>query len=1003
MTAVRSFATLVLTLVVLLLAGGSPAGAATATITVNSTGDTNARDGVLTLREAMLLATGGLTVGTLDSGECAQVSASTYTPPCSTTDSIGAASADTIAVPAGTITLAAVLPTLSTGNDTISGAGPASSIVDGVTKTFNCFLISGESSDNNKISGLQIKRCADGVRIELGADANTIGGTTAGERNVISDNNVGVRIDGSATTGNAVSGNYMGTDVTGTLDLGNTGDGVWISDAPSNTIGGTAASARNVISGNDIDGVRISGTAASGNLVQGNYLGTDVSGTLDVGNTWDGVLISGAPSNTIGGTAAGARNVISGNNSNGVFINGAGATGNLVQGNFIGTDVTGTLDVGNSANGVDISLAPSNTVGGTAAGARNVISGNNQSGIRIGDAGATGNLVQGNFIGTDVTGALDLGNNNSGVLINDVPTNTIGGTAAGARNVISGNDSNGVEIRFAGATGNLVQGNYIGTDVTGSLDLGNTSHGVMINGAPSNTIGGTAAGARNVISGNNLDGVMITEAGATGNLVQGNYIGTKSDGVGALGNTLDGVFSAAPGNTIGGTTPSARNVISGNDVNGVVIAGATGNLVQRNYIGTDVTGALDVGNTFDGVLITGSSNTIGGTTAGARNVISGNDSNGVEIRFAGATGNLVQGNYIGTDVTGSLDLGNTSHGVMINGAPSNTIGGTAAGARNTIAFNGGDGVFADPTAGTGNAIDPNSIHSNTGLGIDLGVDGVTANDLNDPDVGANNLQNFPVVTSALCCGAGGTVITGSLNSTAGTMFALEFFTNPACDPSGNGEGQSFLGSASVTTVNNDAAISVTVGPAAIGSFVTATATDPANNTSEFSACRIVQLDTDGDGTPDSNDNCPLAPNTGQYNLVHPLTPAGDACENPDHDPWVDAVDNCPDVGTPWVVPLDDNPDCDGFPRTTQQGARGPESFIGTDPDVACGVNAWPVDINDNLKAELSDILAYIPVFGTTAPPPPSAYNPRFDLNADNKVGLQDILMFIPFFGYTCTP
>ncbi|MDO8615222.1 MAG: thrombospondin type 3 repeat-containing protein [Dehalococcoidia bacterium] len=162
-------------------------------------------------------------------------------------------------------------------------------------------------------------------------------------------------------------------------------------------------------------------------------------------------------------------------------------------------------------------------------------------------------------------------------------------------------------------------------------------------------------------------------------------------------------------------------------------------------------------------------------------------------------------------------------------------------------------------------------------------------------------------------------------------------------------------------------------------------------------------DPEPDGAADADDNCPDTPNANQANNVHPGTPSGDACDNPDGDPWMDVVDGCPDVSTAWQTPPDDNPDCDGFPRTTQQGMRGPESFIGTNPDLACGVNAWPVDIDNDHEAGLSDILRYIPVFNTNAPPPASAYNPRFDLNADNKIGLSDILMFIPFFNITCTP
>jgi titin len=289
-------------------------------------------------------------------------------------------------------------------------------------------------------------------------------------------------------------------------------------------------------------------------------------------------------------------------------------------------------------------------------------------------------------------------------------------------------------------------------------------------------------------------------------------------------------------NTIGGTAPGARNVISGNRVG--VLPGLNGNLVQGNFIGTDVTGTAALGNSSDGVTFgsVSNSNTIGGTAAGACNVISGNQLNGVRIAGARTNGNVVQGNFIGTQMDGTSPLGNTGHGLLITVFTSmNTIGGTAMGAGNTIVFNGGDGVFVDSTAGTNNAILSNSIFSNTGLGIDLGADGVTPNDPGDGDTGANNLQNFPVLTSA-SSSVGGTTIAGTLNSTPNTTFRLEFYSNAAGDPSGFGEGETFIGSTMVTTDgsgNNSFTVTFPITVPA-GHVITATATDPGNNTSEFS-------------------------------------------------------------------------------------------------------------------------------------------------------------------------
>ena len=311
-----------------------------------------------------------------------------------------------------------------------------------------------------------------------------------------------------------------------------------------------------------------------------------------------------------------------------------------------------------------------------------------------------------------------------------------------------------------------------------------------------------------------------------------------------IGNSCDGVGIgvASPNNIIGGSTAEARNVISGNGSNGVNIFGflATGNLVQGNLIGTDVTGTIALGNTR-GIWVSTAANTIGGITATERNVISGNTgssrfSRGIRIYGMGATGNKIQGNLIGTDVTGIRDLGNLIDGVAVtDGASNNAIGGAVNGARNTIAFNGGDGIFVE--TGTGNAILGNSILSNMGLGIDLGSDGVTPNDTGDGDAGTNGLQNFPVIISAI---AGSTTVKATLNSTANYIFRLELFSNSSCDASGNGEGANFIGVSSDVTTDEAGNHTVTINLSTtvpVGHFVTATVTDPNNNTSEFSACR----------------------------------------------------------------------------------------------------------------------------------------------------------------------
>lgn len=594
---------------------------------------------------------------------------------------------------------------------------------------------------------------------------------------------------------------------------------------------------------NRFSGYGINTDSFSGLLVAGNYIGTDAAGNAASPNGSGGIRVN-VGGVTIGGTSAAARNVISGNTGNGIDVVSGGAT---IQGNFIGTNTAGTAAVPNTVDGIKIS-GGSGTVGGTAAGAGNVISGNNgaslPAGVGVYITGGNGSQVQGNLIGTSASGTVRLPNQ-LGIIIDGAANNTIGGTSAAARNIISGNTVLGLEIVNAGATNNLVQGNFIGTDITGTVALGN-GNGVngdgidvgQIGTGPSNvTIGGTAPGAGNLISGNFFEGILLFND-LKGVNVQGNLIGTDVTGHVSLGSQRVGIFinTTTPGAaTIGGTTAAARNIISGNEDGLELNTQSTGITIQGNFIGTDITGTAAIPNTDSGMFVSTNNTIIGGTAAGAGNVISGNGGDGIGFGNA-VTGNLVQGNFIGTKADGTSALGNAVNGVdFFTGASGNTVGGTTAGAGNVIAFNSRAGVAV--VTGTGNAIEGNSIFNNSGLGIDLSPTGVNANDACDGDSGPNNLQNFPVLTSA-AAGATNTTIQGTLNSTAGTQFRIEFFSNAACDPSGYGQGKVFVGSTNVTTDGLcNANINFIVPNASInGQFITATATDANNNTSEFSAC-----------------------------------------------------------------------------------------------------------------------------------------------------------------------
>jgi parallel beta-helix repeat protein len=317
--------------------------------------------------------------------------------------------------------------------------------------------------------------------------------------------------------------------------------------------------------------------------------------------------------------------------------------------------------------------------------------------------GATDNIVSGNYIGTDASGTADLGNGFDGINVTG-QNNTVGGDTASDRNVISGNGSDGVST----SAYNTVSGNYIGTDANGTQDLGNDRYGVDIIG-DQNTIGGDTAGERNVISGNPSG--VVSYAG-NNNTISGNYIGTDASGTEALGNSGDGVHIRGRNNTVGGDTDGERNIISGNyDGVTILFSGATGNTISGNYIGTDASGTKDLGNTGGGVGIGGQNNTVGGDADGERNVISGNGGAGISIADAD---NTISGNYIGTNADGTEALGNGGNGVYISSQ--NSI----VGPDNIISGNDEDGVHI---ASADNTVSGNYIGTDANGTQDLGNGG----------------------------------------------------------------------------------------------------------------------------------------------------------------------------------------------------------------------------------------------------------------------------------------
>ena len=460
------------------------------------------------------------------------------------------------------------------------------------------------------------------------------------------------------------------------------------------------------------DGIRIQGPGGT-NIIQGNYLGTDTTGTNALGNVEGGIYVYRSSGNLIGGTNVAARNVISGGNRNGVYLDDssqpAAGTGNVVAGNYIGIAADGSRPLGNTNNGVYIYTAPGNLIGGAAAGSGNVISGNAISGVYLFGTGSTSNVIQGNLIGTDATGSLVVSNGVDGVTINGVPGNTVGG-AGGARNVISGNRSRGVLIVNSGAVSNLVLNNYLGTDLTGRSALANHTNGVAISGTSGNTVYG------NLISGNLQSGVLLIQSGANNNWVAGNWIGPDATGTNALGNSFNGVsVDGVSGNRIGGTNAGDGNLISGNLQSGVSLSNPGGgtNLIQGNWIGTDSTGLRALANAGAGIWITVPGNVIGGAATNARNLISGNSQSGIFLQSAAASNNVVQGNWLGTDVSGAAALGNgllgTYSAISLSNAPNNLIGGPVPAVGNVISASGDKGIVLNGAGAVSNAIQGNLI------------------------------------------------------------------------------------------------------------------------------------------------------------------------------------------------------------------------------------------------------------------------------------------------------
>jgi hypothetical protein len=651
----------------------------------------------------------------------------------------------------------------------------------------------------------------------------------------------GVTLDAGRVT---VVGNYIGLELDGTTAASNGGNGLTINaSSTDDIIGGTGVGTApsNVIAANRGNGIAIDGSRH--NLVTNNFIGTDASGTMGRGNGGNGILLTdGARSNTLGGTASaeapgtkppnftGARppqgNVISGNGGNGALLTN-GATRNTLEGNFVGTDASGVKALGNARDGVALLNAPGNTLAGTTQTQDpfiyyNVVSGNRGNGLRVRDSDNT--VIQANFFGLGSDDQTPVGNGLNGVLVEGSSADTEFGGRVPLGNVVAANGQCGIVIKDT-ASGFTSFNNFCGLGAFVDYpNLGNGKDGVLI----------TSTGGNNLIlftlfSGNGGNGVEIGGQ-ASGVQVVKCAIGINLDGTAAIPNGGNGVeiTGNAHDNIIGGTPPLRplvpANVIAGNHGYGVAITGtAHDNRVNFSFIGFSPTSPRALGNGKGGVLLGPGTarTTVGSTNPDLLTVISGNEGDGIDM--VGTGGNSVIGALIGVGANG-FARPNQGDGIRIIDSSGNQVGGTSAGQGNVIAFNHGNGVWVQ--SGPGNGIRRNSIFDNTGLGIRLSPN-------------ANNSQAAPVLTSAFAA-AGGVFVSGRLTSTPNTTFTIELFADSRSGPAGAAQGRTFLGFVTVTTNAAGRASFTVVGRLPAGArALTATATDPLDDTSEFSDALLV--------------------------------------------------------------------------------------------------------------------------------------------------------------------
>ncbi|MCD4813159.1 right-handed parallel beta-helix repeat-containing protein [bacterium] len=645
------------------------------------------------------------------------------------------------------------------------------------------------------IHGNQIKVGAEnlGPQICFQLNAGATGSTITGL--AIVDSSYGIRIQSNSNC-HMIYGNRIGTDWADTTGLGNY-YGIYIM-GNYNSLGGNNASTRNIISDNTNGGVWLN-TGSSHNVITGNYIGLNNAGSAGLGAQSFGICIYAGRENLIGGDrSAGLGNIVSGHSQYGIVFEDAEASGNTVAGNIVGLNLAMDTAVPNNRGIAGVSLE-GNAIGLSLANYENIVAGNTSYNINFWEAAGTrpqNNIIQNNYIGTNPSSASFT--NGDGIYLNDSDHTLIGGNRDNLEgNIISGNGANG-GIYLIG-NGNSICGNYIGTNVTGTSALQNNT-GIVISGS-GNLIGGRndAGTYGNVISGNQFNGIFLSSG--AGNTIAGNTIGLNANGDAPIANQNGGIFinfGAGPC-LFGGYNSNYRNIISGNNGDGIFMSGGVGHVIAGNYIGCNAGGTAPLLNGSGSIVLFNS----------FQNMIQGNyNIQEINLQNTGTFGNTLVGNVIGVFPDQSPVVGLVAGINLFTGAHGNMIGNKATGVGNLIA-NANDGIVVSGAATIDNGIFGNTIVAFVNKGIYLVSSG-------------NGNYDIPVVGLAdTVAGITGTAQAGDYVE----IFAAEN------TPGGYGGSTRYLGNA---TANGSGLWSLAAGGYIVGEYICATATDVLNNTSEFS-------------------------------------------------------------------------------------------------------------------------------------------------------------------------